>query len=101
MLESSTGAGDDRAAIVINSLARVHLSRGRYAEAEQLCNKALAVLESVFDEHHPSVADVLETLIKLHRTTGDETKAAPLQQRVEQIRMRERVAYVPTSATVQ
>jgi lipopolysaccharide biosynthesis regulator YciM len=101
ILEDSSGADGDRAAIVVNNLAKVQMSRGKYAEAQGLCHRALEILENVFDEHHPNVAEVLETLIKLHRMTGDEPKAAQLERRAEQIRVRKRVAFAPTARTIQ
>lgn len=44
---------------------------------------------------HPNVADVLETLVQLHRKTGDTADAARLQQHAGEIRVRKRVANAP------
>lgn len=41
ILEGSHGANGDRAAIVINSLAKIDMNRGKYAEARELCHMAL------------------------------------------------------------
>jgi hypothetical protein len=73
----------------------VYINQGKYSEAQSLCSRALDTLESIFDEHHPNVADVLETLVQLHRKTGNMAEAARLQQRAEEIRVRMRVAYAP------
>ncbi|MHC4750205.1 MAG: tetratricopeptide repeat protein, partial [Planctomycetota bacterium] len=77
------------------NLAKVYINQGKYSEAQSLCSRALDTLESIFDEHHPNVADVLETLVQLHRKTGNMAEAARLQQRAEEIRVRMRVAYAP------
>ena len=47
------------------------------------------------------MADVLETLVQLHRKTGNMTEVAKLEQRVEEIRVHKRVAYAPIAKAVQ
>jgi tetratricopeptide (TPR) repeat protein len=71
----------------------VYIHQGQYAKAQSLCRRALDILQSIFDEYHPKVADVLETLVQLHRQTGNIAEAAKLQQRAEEIRVRHRAAY--------
>jgi hypothetical protein len=65
-----------------------------------LCLKALDILDRVFDEDHPHVADVLETLAESHRLSGDETEADRLEKRAARIRVRKRLAYAPRAVTV-
>jgi hypothetical protein len=59
------------------------------------------MLESIFDEYHPNVADVLETQVQLNRETGNITEAARLQQRAEDIRMRNKVTYAPIAQAIE
>jgi hypothetical protein len=46
------------------------------------------------------VADVLETLVQLHRETGNMAEVAGLEQRVSEIRVRKRVAYAPIAKAI-
>ena len=94
-LESAKGAKTDRAAIVLNNLAKVCINQDKYSNAQNLCDRALDILENIFDEYHPYIADVLETQVQLHRKTGNMAEAARLEQRAEEIRVRKRVAYAP------
>jgi hypothetical protein len=61
----------------------------------------LDILENIFDEYHPNIADVLETQVQLNRETGNMTDAARLEQRAEDIRMRNKVAYAPIAKAVE
>ena len=45
-------------------------------------------------------ADVLETLVQLHRKTGNMTEVVRLEQRVEEIRVHKRVAYAPIAKAI-
>ena len=100
VLESSQGANNNRTAIALNNLAKVYINQRKYSKAQKMCGRALEILENVFDEYHPSVADVLETLVQLHRKTGNMTEVARLQQRVEEIRIHKRVAYAPNTKPI-
>ena len=100
ILESSKGINTDHAAIVLNSLAKVYIIQGKYSEAQSLCGRALDILENIFDEYHPNIADVLETQVQLNRKTGNMTEAARLEQRVEEIRVRNRVTYAPIAQAI-
>ena len=101
VLESSECTDSDRTAVALNSLAKVYISQGKYSEAQNLCGRALDMLESIFDEHHPNVADVLETQVQLNRETGNMMEAAKLQQRAEEIRVRNRVIYAPIAPAIE
>ncbi|MEJ2704458.1 MAG: tetratricopeptide repeat protein, partial [Sedimentisphaerales bacterium] len=65
VLEGAENAHSDRIAAALNDLAKVYINQGEYSKARPLCRRALAVLESVYDPHHPSLADVHETLARL------------------------------------
>jgi len=97
VLANSHSGRSDRATIALAHLAKVRASQGRQAEAEELCQKSLDMLESIFDDYHPNVANVLETLAGLYRDKGQTARAAELEQRIEEIRGRKRVAYVPVA----
>ena len=94
-LENTDGAPRHLAATALNDTARVCINQGRYTEAETLCHRALDILKTIFDEYHPSVADVLETQVQLHRQMGRTTEAAALEQQAQEIRARQHVAYTP------
>jgi len=70
-------------------------------QAQNLCGRALDMFESIFDEYHPNVAKVLETQVQLNRETGNMTEAAKLQQRAEEIRVRNRVTYAPIAQVIE
>jgi tetratricopeptide (TPR) repeat protein len=101
VLESSQDNNNDRKAIALNNLAKVYIVQEKYSKAQNLCGRALEILENIFGEYHPSVVDVLETLVQLHRETGNMKEVVRLQQRVEEIRVHRRVAYVPVAKAVQ
>jgi tetratricopeptide (TPR) repeat protein len=101
ILERSQDAGSDRTAVALNTLARVYVETGKYSEAGNLCGRALDILEPAVGRDHPHVADVMETLAHLHRKTGNMADVAKLERRVEQIRVRQQVAYVPVANAVQ
>jgi len=97
ILQSSEDTDSDRTAIALNSLAKLYIIQGKYSKAQNLCARALDILENVFDEYHPSIADVLETQVRLNRETGNMMDAARIEQRAEEIRMRQRVVSAPVA----
>jgi tetratricopeptide (TPR) repeat protein len=101
VLESSKGTDTDHAAIAFNNLAKVYVNQGKYSEPQSLCGRALDILENIFDEYHPYVADVLQTQIRLNRETGNMTEAARLEQRAEEIRVRNKVVYAPIAKVIE
>ncbi len=74
-------------AAALHALAKVYVEKGKYNEAQNLCRKALTVLEAVSDRTHPGTADVVETLVQLNRRSGNTKEVARLEQRVEEIRV--------------
>jgi tetratricopeptide (TPR) repeat protein len=55
--------------------------RGRYAEAEPLCRRALAIRERALGPNHQSTAASLNNLAELYRDQGRYAEAEPLYQR--------------------
>jgi tetratricopeptide (TPR) repeat protein len=101
ILESSNGAVTDRSAIALNGLAKIYIIQGKYSQAQNLCGRALGILENIFDKYHPNIADVLDTQIRLNRKIGNTAEAARLEQRAEEIRMRQRLSYAPVAKAVE
>ena len=70
----------------LNNLALVYGAQGRYAEAEPLYLRALAIEEEVLGPEHPHVATNLDNLAVLYLTQGKYAEAEPLHQRALTIR---------------
>jgi CHAT domain-containing protein/Tfp pilus assembly protein PilF len=70
----------------LNALARVYYSRGDYANAEPLYQKALKIREKVLGPDHPKTAQSLDNLGQVYVQMGDYAKAEPLLQRALKIR---------------
>jgi len=62
------------------------VARGRYAEAEPLYQRALAISEKALGPEHPNVANSLNNLAALYRGQGKYAEAEPLYQRALAIR---------------
>ena len=62
------GTEDVRLATTLNSLAMLYHAQGKYAEAEPLYLRALAIMEKALGPDHPNVATTLETYAALLRT---------------------------------
>ena len=60
--------------------------KGKYAEASQLAERALAIWEKALVPEHPDIASPLNNLAGLYRAKGDYAKAEPLFQRALAIR---------------
>ncbi len=54
----------------LNNLAALYHAQGRYAEAEPLYNRALAILEKALGPGHPLVATSLNNLAELYKAQG-------------------------------
>jgi tetratricopeptide (TPR) repeat protein len=101
ILKSSKVTDTDRMAIALNSLAKIYIIQGKYSKAQILCGRALGILENIFNEYHPNIADVLETQVQLNRKTGNMTDAARLEQRAEEIRVRQKAVYAPVAKAIE
>ena len=64
------------------------VERGRYAEAEPLYQRALAIREKALGHEHPHVATALENYSALLRATARDAEAEPLEHRAREIRAR-------------
>ena len=70
----------------LNNLAVLYKIQGRFADAEPLYKRALAIKEKAFGPDHPDVAISLSNLAELYRVQGRYADAAPLNQRALAIR---------------
>ncbi len=52
----------------LNNLADLYQKQGRYADAEPLYKRALAIREKALGPNHPDVASSLNNLAELYRT---------------------------------
>jgi tetratricopeptide (TPR) repeat protein len=69
-----------------NGLAELYCVQGRYAEAEPLLLRAIAIREQALGPEHPEVAPSLSNLAMLYDTQGRYTEAEPLLLRALAIR---------------
>ena len=67
----------------LNNLAGLYRAQGRYAEAEPLYRRALAIREAVLGPDHPDTASSLNNLAGLFRAQGRYGEAEPLLRRAE------------------
>ena len=74
----------------INNLAALYTAEKRYAEAEPLCKRSLAITESSLGPLHPNVAIVLDNLALIYRKTGKQSYAESTQKRATLIRTEKR-----------
>ncbi len=73
-------------AINLNNLAELYRAQGRYAEAEPLYQRALAICEKVLGLEHPAVATSLQNYAALLRETGRTEEADEMEARAKAIR---------------
>ncbi len=73
-------------ATALNNLAQLYEAQGRYAEAEPLNKRSLAVREKALGSDHPDVAQSLENYADLLRKTGRNDEAKELEARAKAIR---------------
>jgi tetratricopeptide (TPR) repeat protein len=68
-------------AIALDNLALLCQAQGRYADAEPLHKRSLAILEKAFGADHPNVAKALNNLAALYDDQGRYADAEPLYRR--------------------
>ena len=73
-------------ALGLNNLAELYRAQGKYAEAEPLHKRALAIREKALGPEHPEVAQSLENYSALLHKTGRGDEAATLEARAKAIR---------------
>ena len=65
----------------LNNLAALYRAQGRYADAEPLYKRSLAIREKELGPDHPDVAQTLNNLAELYRAQGRYADAGPLYKR--------------------
>ena len=65
----------------LNNLAVLYSDQGRYADAEPLYKRALAIREKALGPDHPDVATSLNNLAALYNDQGRYADAEPLYKR--------------------
>ncbi len=75
------GPQDPRLATSLNNLAELYRLQGKYAEAEPLNKRALAIRQKALGPAHPDVANSLNNLAGLYHQQGKYNEAEPLYKR--------------------
>jgi tetratricopeptide (TPR) repeat protein len=70
----------------LNNLALLYHNQGKYAQAEPLYQRALAIREKALGPGHPDVADTLENYAGLLRKIGRHAEADKMEARAQAIR---------------
>lgn len=79
------GENDTTVARVLHFLSRCNYKQANYAEAESLCNRALAIRTELLGPDHPDVATSLGTLGVIYHTRGELAEAGTLYRRALKI----------------
>ena len=85
-MEKTLGLEHPHVATSLNSLSALYHAQGRYAEAEPLLNRSLAIREKMLGPEHPLVAQSLENYATLLRATGRSAEATKIGARAKAIR---------------
>ncbi len=93
------GPQDQRLATSLGYLGEVYRLQRRYADAEPLLKRALAIWEKALGPEHPEVATNLSNLAELYRDQGRYAEAEPLHKRALAIREKALGAEHPRVAT--
>ncbi len=80
------GTQDPRLATSLNNLAELYREQGKYAEAEPLHQRALAIREKALGPEHPDVATSLETYANFLRKMERDAEAEQMEARAKAIR---------------
>jgi tetratricopeptide (TPR) repeat protein len=80
-MEKVPGPEHPDTGVLLNNLASVYHEQGRYAEAEALFKRSLAIREKALEPQHPDVGGVLINLANLYGDQGHYTEAKSLLQR--------------------
>ena len=84
-LKEAEAFDDVRLATSLNNLALLYKAQGRYAEAEPLYQRALAIREKALGPEPPDVATSLENYADLLRKTGRVSEATKMETRAKAI----------------
>jgi tetratricopeptide (TPR) repeat protein len=82
------GAGHVDTAQSLNNLARLYYEQGKYAEAEPLYKRSLAIVEKALGYKHPNLFTVLMNYADLLRKMSRGAEAAKLEARAAKIQSR-------------
>ncbi|MGQ3684570.1 MAG: tetratricopeptide repeat protein [Candidatus Loosdrechtia sp.] len=77
--------GHPDVATSLNNLASLYKAQDKYAQAEPLFKRALAIFEKSLGPDHPDVANCLTNLALLYRATQRGKDAAEFEQRAAAI----------------
>lgn len=69
-----------------NNLGSLYVKQGRYAEAEPLCEKALAMDEVQLGPNNPLIAPILHNLAKIRESQGRHVEAQQLEDRARRLK---------------
>ncbi len=75
------GPDDQRLATSLNNLGLLYQTQGKYAQAEPLYKRSLAIWEKGLGSEHPQVAIGLNNLAALYQAQGRYAQAEPFFQR--------------------
>ena len=84
---------------LLNNLALAYRAQGKYAEAEGLLERALAIREKALGASHPDVGQTLTNLANLYRDQGKYSEAEGLYKRALAIREKALGPPTPSSPT--
>ena len=80
-MENALGPEHPNVATSLNNLAGLYEDQGKYAEAEPLYRRALAIQENALGPMHPHLAKSLNNLAGLYHAQGRYVEAEPLHMR--------------------
>jgi tetratricopeptide (TPR) repeat protein len=79
--EKALGKEHPKVALSLNNLGIVYMRLARYAEAEPVLKRALAIREKVLPKDHPDIGQSLGNLAADYRYAGRPAEGLPLLQR--------------------
>ena len=85
-MERPQGPDHPSVAASLNNLAALYRIQGRYADAEPLYKRSLAIVEKALGPEHPDVAQSLENYAALLRETARADEADKMEARAKSIR---------------
>ena len=80
------GEQNPRLATSLNNLAEIYRTQGKYAEAEPLYRRSLAIGKKALGPEHPNVAQSLKNYAALLRKTNRDAEAAKMETSAKAIR---------------
>ncbi len=71
----------------LTNLAQLYQAQSKYADAEPLYKRAIAILEKSFGTDHPHVAAVLKNMAEFYKKFRKEDESKRLEERAKRIRL--------------